>query len=79
MGAEWNDSPSEVASNVDYLFAMLGYPEDVEEVYFGHSGIFSNLSKGTTLIDMTTSTPELAQKISVYASAAWLFFARCAR
>jgi 3-hydroxyisobutyrate dehydrogenase len=73
MGAEWNDSPSEVASNVDYLFAMLGYPEDVEEVYFGHSGIFSNLSKGTTLIDMTTSTPELAQKISVYASARGCF------
>ena len=47
---------------------MVGYPEDVEEVYFGHSGIFSNLSKGTILIDMTTSSPDLAQKISVYAS-----------
>lgn len=68
MGAEWIDSPSEVAGNVDYLFTMLGYPEDVEEVYFGRAGIFSNLSRGTTLIDMTTSTPELSQKISVYAS-----------
>ena len=35
MGAEWIDSPSEVAGNVDYLFSMVGYPEDVEEVYFG--------------------------------------------
>ena len=68
MGAEWIDSPSEVAGNVDYLFTMLGYPEDVEEVYFGRAGIFSNLPRGTTLIDMTTSTPELAKKISVYAS-----------
>jgi len=68
MGAGWIDSPSEVAGNVDYLFTMLGYPEDVEEVYFGRAGIFSNLPRGTTLIDMTTSTPELAQKISVYAS-----------
>ena len=68
MGAEWIDSPSEVAGNVDYLFSMVGYPDDVEEVYFGHSGIFSNLSKGTILIDMTTSSPDLAQKISVYAS-----------
>ena len=68
MGAEWIDSPSEVAGNVDYLFSMVGYPEDVEEVYFGGSGIFSNLSKGTILIDMTTSSPDLAQKISVYAS-----------
>ncbi|MBT7650427.1 MAG: NAD(P)-dependent oxidoreductase [Opitutae bacterium] len=68
MGTEWIDSPSEVAGNVDYLFTMLGYPEDVEEVYFGRAGIFSNLSRGTTLIDMTTSTPELSQKISVYAS-----------
>ena len=68
LGAEWIDSPSEVAGNVDYLFSMVGYPEDVEEVYFGGSGIFSNLSKGTILIDMTTSSPDLAQKISVYAS-----------
>ena len=68
MGAEWIDSPSEVAANVEYLFSMVGYPDDVEEVYFGHSGIFSNLSKGTILIDMTTSSPDLAQKISVYAS-----------
>ena len=68
MGTEWIDSPSEVAGNVDYLFTMLGYPEDVEEVYFGRAGIFSNLPRGTTLIDMTTSTPELSQKISVYAS-----------
>ena len=68
LGAEWIDSPSEVAGNVEYLFSMVGYPDDVEEVYFGHSGIFSNLSKGTILIDMTTSSPDLAQKISVYAS-----------
>ena len=68
LGAEWIDSPSEVAANVEYLFSMVGYPDDVEEVYFGHSGIFSNLSKGTILIDMTTSSPDLAQKISVYAS-----------
>jgi 3-hydroxyisobutyrate dehydrogenase len=68
MGAEWIDSPSEVAGTVDYLFTMLGYPEDVEEVYFGRAGIFSNLPRGTTLIDMTTSTPELAKKVSVYAS-----------
>ena len=68
LGAEWIDSPSEVAGNVDYLFSMVGYPEDVEEVYFGGSGIFSNLSKGTILIDMTTSSPDLAQKISIYAS-----------
>ena len=59
---------SEVAGNVDYLFSMVGYPEDVEEVYFGRAGIFSNLLRDTILIDMTTSSPELAQKISVYAS-----------
>ena len=40
MGAEWIDSPSEVAGNVDYLFSMVGYPEDVEEVYFGHLVFF---------------------------------------
>ncbi len=42
---------------------MVGFPQDVEEVYFGDHGIFSTVTSGQILIDMTTSSPILAEKI----------------
>lgn len=42
---------------------MVGYPKDVEEVYFGDKGIINSAKPGTYFIDMTTSTPVLAEKI----------------
>ncbi|NME05144.1 NAD(P)-dependent oxidoreductase [Psychrobacillus sp. BL-248-WT-3] len=63
LGARWVSKPSEAASSVQYLFTMVGYPHDVEEVYFGEEGIFSIENKGLTVIDLTTSTPTLAKKI----------------
>lgn len=44
---------------------MVGYPTDVENVYFDQeTGIFSGISAGKIVIDMTTSTPTLAKKIA---------------
>lgn len=61
-GAKWADSPAEAASEADVVITMVGYPRDVEEVYFGEKGIFQ-AKKGGIVIDMTTSSPKLAQKI----------------
>lgn len=63
-GAVWQDSPAEVAEKSDVIFTIVGYPTDVEEVYFGDKGIFEGLSEGKIVVDMTTSTPELAVRIS---------------
>ncbi|HGC6048239.1 TPA: NAD(P)-dependent oxidoreductase, partial [Enterococcus faecium] len=46
------------------LFTMVGYPKDVEEIYYGQSGIFSADISGHILVDLTTSTPSLAEKIA---------------
>lgn len=62
-GASWSDNPSEVAGNSDVVFTIVGYPEDVREVYFGKNGIFSNLRPGTVLVDMTTTEPSLSVDI----------------
>ena len=62
-GAKMVSSPSEVAKQVETLFTMVGYPRDVEEVYFGDNGIFQIDNTNLTVIDMTTSTPTLAKKI----------------
>ncbi len=42
---------------------MVGYPSDVEEIYYGANGIFSVEVKDKILVDLTTSTPTLAEKI----------------
>ncbi|QFF98293.1 NAD(P)-dependent oxidoreductase [Psychrobacillus glaciei] len=63
MGASWAGTPSEAASNTQIVFTMVGYPHDVEEIYFGEQGILKANNKGLVLVDMTTSTPTLAQKI----------------
>lgn len=66
-GAKMVSSPSEVAQKVEILFTMVGYPHDVEEVYFGDNGIFQIENNNLIVIDMTTSTPTLAKKIDVKA------------
>jgi 3-hydroxyisobutyrate dehydrogenase and related beta-hydroxyacid dehydrogenases len=64
MGAKWFNSPKEVVDNAEVIFTMVGFPKDVEDVYFDdQSGIFKDLKKNQTVIDMTTSTPTLAKKI----------------
>ncbi|MGG4505931.1 NAD(P)-dependent oxidoreductase [Heyndrickxia sporothermodurans] len=62
-GATWCDTPKEVAEKADVIITMVGYPYDVEEVYFGSNGLIAHARKGATLIDMTTSTPTLAKSI----------------
>jgi 3-hydroxyisobutyrate dehydrogenase len=60
LGAKWAESPGDVAAQVDVVFTMVGYPSDVEEVYYGKTGIFENGNSNLIVIDLTTSTPTLA-------------------
>jgi 3-hydroxyisobutyrate dehydrogenase len=62
-GAVWKETVAELAKEADVVITMVGYPQDVEEVYFGDEGILANAKEGTYVIDMTTSTPTLAKKI----------------
>ncbi|MCK6259295.1 NAD(P)-dependent oxidoreductase [Fictibacillus sp. KIGAM418] len=64
QGAEWKSTVAEVAQASQVVVTMVGYPSDVEEVYFGDNGILENAAKGSYVIDMTTSSPRLAEKIS---------------
>jgi 3-hydroxyisobutyrate dehydrogenase len=64
MGALWYDTPADIAANSEMIFTMIGFPKDVEECYFGAEGIFRQLQKGSILVDMTTTKPSLAIRIS---------------
>lgn len=62
-GAKWFDTPGEVAAHSDLIITMVGFPSDVEEVYFGDKGIIAS-ANNAILVDMTTSSPSLARKIA---------------
>ena len=62
-GAVWKDSPKEVAEAADIVITMVGYPEDVRAVYLGGEGLIPNGRAGQFFIDMTTSSPALAQRL----------------
>lgn len=62
-GALWCDSIAQCAQGKDAVITIVGYPKDVEEVYFGQGGIMENASAGCVLIDMTTTSPQLSVKI----------------
>lgn len=62
-GATWTDSPAAVTQKSDVVITIVGFPKDVEEVYFGEHGILSVARPGQTVIDMTTSKPSLAREI----------------
>lgn len=62
-GARYCETPGECAKGQDAVITIVGYPKDVEEVYFGENGILEHAKPGAYLIDMTTSAPALAVRI----------------
>jgi len=63
MGARWCASPKELAAKSDLIFAIVGFPKDVEDVFLGKDGVLQGAKSGAVIVDMTTSEPQLAEKI----------------
>jgi 3-hydroxyisobutyrate dehydrogenase len=63
QGAAWADTPKQVAAQSDIVFAIVGFPKDVREVFLGPQGALAGSKPGTLLVDMTTSEPSLAREI----------------
>jgi 3-hydroxyisobutyrate dehydrogenase len=62
-GARWCADPAEAARQADVVFAIVGYPADVEEVFLGPQGVLAGAREGMVVVDMTTSEPALAERI----------------
>ena len=63
LGATFADTPKQVAERSDVVFAIVGFPKDVREVFLGADGALAGSRPGTVLVDMTTSEPSLAVEI----------------
>jgi 3-hydroxyisobutyrate dehydrogenase len=62
-GAQWCNTVGDLAASSNVIITMVGYPSDVEEIYFGAGNILDK-AKNAYLIDMTTSSPSLAVQIA---------------
>jgi len=68
-GAAWGETPKAVAERSDVIFAIVGFPKDVREVFLGTQGALAGSKAGNILVDMTTSEPSLAREIEQAAKA----------
>ena len=62
-GAIFHDSIAGCVAGRDAVITIVGFPPDVEEVYFSDSGILNAAAPGAYLIDMTTTSPTLAVRL----------------
>lgn len=64
-GAVLHDSIAECVKGRSHVITIVGFPSDVESIYLSDGGILDSADAGTYLIDMTTSSPDLAKKLAV--------------
>lgn len=60
---KWCHDIEQCCKDKDIIMTMVGFPSDVEEVYFSKKGIINSAKQKAVLIDFTTSSPLLAKKI----------------
>lgn len=60
-GVALHETLADCVKAVDVMISIVGFPKDVEAVYFGEGGIFNSAHHGQYIIDMTTTSPTLAK------------------
>lgn len=63
-GGTWADSPKAVARDADIVLTSLPGPAQVEAVVLGRNGVLEGIADGGLLVDLSTSSPSLALKLS---------------
>ena len=58
-GAIWCPTPCSVAESAEIVFTIVGFPQDVEDVYLGKDGLIEGAKTGSIFVDMTTTKPSL--------------------
>ena len=62
-GAKVGTSPRDVAAQCDVLITMLPNSPDVEQVVLGRDGVIEGARPGMVLLDMSTISPLVSQKV----------------
>lgn len=62
-GAVFHDTIGDCVKGCEAVITMVGFPKDVEEVYLTPGNILDSAEPGAYLIDMTTTSPALAERL----------------
>jgi 2-hydroxy-3-oxopropionate reductase len=63
-GARFGANPRDTASQADVLITIVSDPPAIEEILWGANGALDGLRRGTTLIDSSTISPDLARRVA---------------
>ncbi len=63
-GAEWADSPADVARRSEVIITIVSDTPDVEEVILGSQGVIHGAKPGSVVIDMSTISPHATMRIA---------------
>ena len=63
-GAKYHSTIYDCVKDCEVVITVLGFPKDVEEVYFATGKVLDSAKEGTYIIDMTTTSPALAKMIN---------------
>jgi 3-hydroxyisobutyrate dehydrogenase-like beta-hydroxyacid dehydrogenase len=69
-GAQWADSPREVAERAEIVFTMVTNTAAVRAVFEGEDGILAGLTPGKIYIDMSTASPANSRALAEQVEAA---------
>jgi 3-hydroxyisobutyrate dehydrogenase-like beta-hydroxyacid dehydrogenase len=70
VGAQWADSPREVAERAEIVFTMVTNTAAVRAVFEGDDGILAGLTPGKIYIDMSTASPANSRALAEQVEAA---------
>jgi 3-hydroxyisobutyrate dehydrogenase len=62
-GAQWADTPREVAQQSEIVFTSLPGPAEVEAVALGADGLIEGLAEGAIYADLSTNSPTLMRRL----------------
>ena len=66
-GASWAATPRLAAAGREIVITSLPAPRDVEAVLLGDGGLLDGLEPGSVWVDMSTSVPEVADRVRALA------------
>ncbi len=64
LGAAVAPSPKEAAAGADVVITMVSNDDSIAEVYEGENGVLAGIRPGTTVIDCSTISPALVQRLA---------------
>jgi 3-hydroxyisobutyrate dehydrogenase-like beta-hydroxyacid dehydrogenase len=73
-GAKRGATPRELAAASEVIITIVSDPPALESVFWGDSGVFSGVKRGSLMIESSTVSPELEKRAAAAAAAAGVDF-----